>query len=289
MSVEQRSPANDHARDYQRVAQAIRYLDEHRNDRPALGELAEHVGLSAHHFQRMFRRWCGLSPKQFLGYLTVEDAKPLLADGWPVLEVSDTLGLSGPARLHDAFVSVDAVTPGDFKRRGEGLELRYGFHPSPFGEVLLVHGERGICQLRFTDGEREQAMGDAMQGLEAARLITDPQAGAALAEQVFDEVPGRVLPVQLCGTNFQVKVWSALLATRSGDTLGYGELAGRIGSPGAARAVGSALRMNPIAWLIPCHRVIRRVGGVGGYRWGEDRKRIMLAYEQARRFGEVAA
>jgi AraC family transcriptional regulator, regulatory protein of adaptative response / methylated-DNA-[protein]-cysteine methyltransferase len=278
----------EEGRDYERIADAVRYLGEHRGDHPSLNSVAAHVGLSAHHFQRMFRRWCGLTPKQFLSYLTVEGAKPLLDEQWPVMEVAGAVGLSGPSRLHNLFLSVEAVTPGDYKRRGADLTLRYGEYASRFGRVFMARSERGICGLEFADDDGASALGRARKRWPRAHFVPDDNTGHELVESAFEGQQCDPLPVHLNGTNFQVRVWSALLETAPGDTVGYGQLAGMIGAPKAARAVGTALGANPVGWLIPCHRVIRSVGGVGGYRWGEERKRIMLAFERSRRLGYAA-
>jgi AraC family transcriptional regulator of adaptative response/methylated-DNA-[protein]-cysteine methyltransferase len=275
-------------RDYTRIATAIRYLDQNRQERPDLKQLADHVGLSPHHFQRLFRRWCGLTPKQFLAYLTVEDAKPLLDANWPVMEVSDALGLSGASRLHDTFISIDAMTPGEYKRRGSGMQLRYGTYSSPFGDVLMAHGERGICLMEFVDGDEGAVLERAKRRWPMAELSQDNSEAQNLVDQAFDVGETGNVPVHLNGTNFQVRTWAALLATGRGATVTYGQLARSMGAPKAARAVGTALGSNPVAWLIPCHRVIRSVGGVGGYRWGEERKRIMLAWERSRDMGFAA-
>ena len=275
--------------DYHRVARAIEYLDEKRHERPSLRATADHVGLSPHHFQRMFRRWCGVTPKQFLSYLTVEDAKPLLDQGWPLMEVSDAIGLSGPSRLHDVFLSVEALTPGQYKRRGAGTTIHHGVYESPFGLVFALRNEKGLCGLEFIDDDGALALERAQRRWAGAQFVIDRNEGESFVEAVFsmrsNDAP---VPVHLSGTNFQVRVWAALMDVPPGATVGYGDLARAIGAPRSARAVGAALGANPVGWLIPCHRVIRAVGGVGGYRWGAQRKRLMLAWEKARSVGYAA-
>jgi AraC family transcriptional regulator, regulatory protein of adaptative response / methylated-DNA-[protein]-cysteine methyltransferase len=272
------------ARDYERIARAIEYLRGHAEDQPDLGAAARHVNLSEHHFQRLFTRWAGVSPKRFLQYLTLEHAKSRLAAARGVLDLAGTVGLSGPGRLHDLFVTLEAVTPGEYRAGGTGLDIRYGVHESPFGAALIAITGRGICSLRFVDGP-----GDGAEQLRRdwpeAGLRHDPAATAPVSERLFrplSPAPGRALALLVKGSNFQVKVWRALLELPFGTVATYGEIAGRIGAPGSARAVGTAVGANPIAWLIPCHRVIRESGALGGYLWGAERKAAMLGWEAAR-------
>jgi AraC family transcriptional regulator of adaptative response/methylated-DNA-[protein]-cysteine methyltransferase len=273
--------------DYQRIEMAISYLEANAAGQPSLDDVAGHVGLSAFHFQRLFKRWAGVSPKRFLQYLTVESAKQLLRDSTSVLDTSYEVGLSGPGRLHDLFVSVDAVTPGEFKLEGRELELRYAYHETPFGDCLVAETPRGICHLGFVSEEnRPLALADLQEHWRQARLIADPQAGQIVMQQVFP--PGKKtrpdqVRILLKGTNFQLKVWEALLKIPEGTAVSYGDLAARIGRPGAYRAVGTAAGHNPVAYLIPCHRVLRSSGEVGGYRWGTARKKAMLGYEALQR------
>ena len=269
--------------DYRRVERAIRFLEAHAAEQPSLGAVAEHLGLSPYHFQRLFRRWAGVSPKRFLQHLTVQAAKRHLRDSASVLEATFAAGLSSPGRLHDLFVSVEAVTPGQFKGRGAGLVLRYGVHPTPFGACLLALSERGICALWFVEEAGEGAAVEALQReWPDARLSEDRDATGEAVTRIFHR-PWRVeegrLPLFLRGTNFQLKVWQALLQIPEGAVVSYGTLAGALGVPAAARAVGSAVGKNPIAYLIPCHRVLRGSGEVGGYRWDTMRKKALLARE----------
>ncbi len=269
--------------DYQRIEEAIRFLEKHAVEQPSLDAVADYVGLSPCHFQRLFKRWAGVSPKRFLQYLTVEHARQLLRDSASVLDASYEVGLSGPGRLHDLFVSVDAVTPGEFKSAGVNLELGYAFHDTPFGTCLVAESRRGICHLGFVAGaNRTQALAELRRNWPEASLAEHCEAGRLAIRQAFSpaacagQPPIRVL---LKGTNFQVKVWEALLKIPEGVAVSYGALAEAVGRPGAGRAVGTAVGRNPIAYLIPCHRVLRSNGAVGGYRWGTARKKAILGYE----------
>lgn len=271
--------------DYRRIAQAINYLEEHAAEQPSLDEVAEHIGLSPWHFQRLFKSWAGVSPKRFLQYLTVENAKRLLRESGSVLDVALDVGLSGPGRLHDLFVSVEAMTPGEFKYLGKDLQVSYGFHATPFGECLLAVTSRGICSLAFVEEEnRADALRELLETWQAAALIENPAAGEGIISQIFHQGGGQgraPIKVLLRGTNFQIKVWQALLRIPEGTVVTYSALAGAVGHPGGQRAVGSAVGRNPIACLIPCHRVLRTSGEIGGYRWGLTRKRAILAREAA--------
>jgi len=272
--------------DYLRVEQAILYLEKHHTRQPGLEEIAASVGLSEFHFQRLFTRWVGISPKRFLQYLTKENAKGLLDKSENLLDVTHHTGLSSLGRLHDLFVTAEAVSPGEYKSRGSGLTIRYGLHPTPLGKCLIGITERGICHLGFV----QTGEGDAIDNLAAdwreARMIEDQKATAPLVEPIFDlSQRGRSeLRLHLRGTNFQLKVWEALLGIPAGSVTTYETIAERIGKPGALRAVGSAVGHNPVAVLIPCHRVIRKVGDFGNYRYGAPRKKALLARE----FAQVA-
>lgn len=272
------------ARDYRRVETAIRFLEAHAHEQPSLGVVARAVGLSDFHFQRLFRRWAGVSPKRFLQHLTVARAKEALRDGHSALGAAYEAGLSGPGRLHDLFVAVEAVTPGEFKQRGQDLTIRYGFQPSPFGESFLAVTQRGICALEFvSDAARESVVRRLRAAWPAATLREDRGAAAASAERAFAPVTRRhdPLPLLLRGTNFQLQVWQALLRVPPGALVTYGGIAQAIGRPGSERAVGRALGQNPIAYLIPCHRVIRSTGAFGGYHWGAERKLAIVGRELA--------
>ncbi len=270
--------------DYRRIEEAIHFLDRHFPAQPSLEAVARNAGLSPWHFQRMFRRWAGISPKRFLQFLTLDYAKRALAQSRSVLDAAYATGLSSPSRLHDLFVAADAVTPGEFKRRGAGLEIRYGFHPSPFGECLLARTGRGICALFFVlDGDRQKTLEELRRRWPDASLVEDPRSTGLLARQVFAASGrGRQVRLDVRGTNFQLKVWQALLEIPPGAVAPYERVAERVGKPRASRAVGTAVGQNPVAFLIPCHRVIRKVGAVGKYHGGVTRKRAMLAWEAGR-------
>jgi AraC family transcriptional regulator of adaptative response/methylated-DNA-[protein]-cysteine methyltransferase len=269
--------------DYRRIERAIRFLEEHTNDQPALDEVARYIGLSPFHCQRLFKRWAGVSPKKFLQFLTIGYAKRLLRNSASVLDTAYQVGLSGPGRLHDLFVSVEAVTPGEFKSLGAALVIRYGFHMTPFGECLVAETERGICSLEFIDTlERTEATAGLRSNWQEACIIEDENAGKSAINRIFSgDATGVAGDVKLLlrGTNFQLKVWEALLRIPEGAVVTYGDLADTIGSPGSHRAIGNAVSHNPIACLIPCHRVIRSTGDPGGYKWGVPRKKAMLARE----------
>lgn len=267
--------------DYKRVEEAIRYLADRFSDQPGLGEVAEHVHLSPFHFQRLFKRWAGTTPKRFLQFLTVEYAKRRLEESGSVLDASLEAGLSGPGRLHDHFVAIEAMTPGEYKRGGKGLRIGYGFHNSPFGECLLAATSRGVCSLSFVDENRELALSGLQKRWPAAVWEESPAQTEPLAGTIFgDEAP---VVLHLKGTNFQLNVWRALLSIPEGHLVSYADLARAVGRPRAARAVAGAVAANPVGYLIPCHRVIRQIGALGGYRWGETRKRALIGWEAARR------
>jgi AraC family transcriptional regulator of adaptative response/methylated-DNA-[protein]-cysteine methyltransferase len=247
--------------------------------------------MSPFHFQRTFKRWTGISPKRFEQYLTLGDAKRRLDLDTSLLEAAYGVGLSGPSRLHDLFVACEAVTPGDFKARGRGLRIRYAIHDSPFGRAVLGTTERGICHLSFVvDGDEAEAIAAFGQDWPEAERVLDPAGTAATAERAFrfalgDEAEAPRLLLR--GTNFEIKVWEALLRIPSGSVASYQQVAAAIGDPAAVRAVGRAVGANPISLLIPCHRVILKSGAVHAYRWGVERKKVLLALERARR--EAAA
>jgi AraC family transcriptional regulator of adaptative response/methylated-DNA-[protein]-cysteine methyltransferase len=269
--------------DYLRIEQAIRYLEANYQRQPDLAEIAASVHLSEFHFQRLFTHWVGISPKRYLQFLTKESAKNWLKASASLLEAAYASGLSGPSRLHDLFVTCEAVTPGEFKHKGEGLQITYGIHPSPFGECLLAVTGRGICSLMFVPGkDREAALATFRHDWQQAELSEDPARTRPLLEQVFSSPSEKPLPLHLLGTNFQMKVWEALLRIPAGALTTYTAVAQSIGRPTAARAVSNAVAHNPIAYIIPCHRVIRESGEMGGYRYGIPRKRAMLEWETAR-------
>jgi AraC family transcriptional regulator of adaptative response/methylated-DNA-[protein]-cysteine methyltransferase len=269
--------------DYARVEKAIRFLDAERAAAPSLARVAQHVGLSETHFQKLFTRWAGISPKRFVQHRTAEVVKQLLRERRPILEVSYEAGLSGPGRLHDLLVNAEAVTPGEYSRAGLGVTVRYGFHATPFGECLIAVTPRGICHLAFVAPISRKASLERLQKeWPMSDLVPDQGATRAAAARAFPppgSAPVPALAIHVKGTNFQLKVWRALLEVPVGSVTTYGDLAAAIGDAKAARAVGSAVGANPVSYLIPCHRVIRASGDLGGYAWGPDRKRVMLALE----------
>ncbi|MCI0697300.1 bifunctional helix-turn-helix domain-containing protein/methylated-DNA--[protein]-cysteine S-methyltransferase [candidate division KSB1 bacterium] len=279
--------------DYQRIEQAIIALEKNFRRQPSLDQIAKSMALSEYHFQRLFSRWVGISPKRFIQFLTKEYAKELIESSPNLLDVAYESGLSGTGRLHELFVTCEAVTPGEFKNKGEGLQIFYGFHPTPFGHCLLAVTDRGICHLSFVqEGERTQAIKSLQKRWENARITVAPNKTRALVEQIFNPIKNgkpRPLHLFLAGTNFQIKVWEALLKIPAGAVASYEDIAARIGMPNASRAVGNAVAQNPVAYIIPCHRVVRKLGEFGNYRWGAARKKAMLGWEAAKKnhAGEV--
>lgn len=272
------------SRDYERIGRAIAYLRRHAGDQPDLAAVARHVNLSEHHFQRLFTRWAGVSPKRFVQYLTLEHAKARLTRSGSVLDLAGTVGLSGPGRLHDLFVTLEAMSPGEYRAGGAGLSIRYGVHGSPFGPALIALTARGICGLHFV-GEADDGTARLRKDWPGAELRQDDAGTSAIAGSLFEPLAssaGRPLALIVKGSNFQVKVWRALLEVPFGTITSYRQIAARLGAAGSSRAVGGAVGANPIAWLIPCHRVIRETGLLGGYHWGLDRKAAMLGWEAAR-------
>jgi len=275
--------------DYRKVEQAIHYLDDHFLDQPDLEDLAAQVGLSPWHFQRLFSRWVGISPKRFLQFLTVDYARDLLERSTPVLDTAFEAGLSGPSRLHDLFVVTEAVTPGEVRKRREGVTIRHGVHASPFGPCSLAMTDRGVCSLTFGPADAHDdawALAILEKRWPRADLIADPAATRRTVEQVFDPgSTGEAIRLHLRGTNFQIRVWEALLRMPAATVTSYQDLARRSGNAAAVRATASAVANNPVAFVIPCHRVIRKTGPFHNYAWGAERKQAMLGWEQAR-YGE---
>lgn len=272
--------------DYARIEQAILYLDAHAREQPSLDDVAAHVGLSPFHFQRLFTRWAGISPKRFLQVHTLSSARRLLAERRSVLDTSFAVGLSGGGRLHELFVTLTAMTPGEFKLGGEGLTVHHGVHVTPFGACLIAVCERGICGLHFLTGASEaEALAELRAQWPNATFVESERETAPWVERIFPEVAPRErtpLSVLVKGTPFQVQVWQALLRVAPGEVATYEDLARAIGKPKAVRAVGTAVGGNSVALLIPCHRVLRKTGVFGDYRWGPARKQVMLAWESLR-------
>lgn len=274
------------ADDYDRIEQAIRYLEGRHREQPSLDDIAEHVGLSPSHFQRLFQRWAGISPKRFLQFLTLEDAKQRLQGSASVLDAMFDTGLSSPSRLHDLFVTLDTVTPGEYKSGGSELKIFYGFHATPFGEAFFALTERGICALEFVVDDNHDSVVEGFIGRwSRATVKRDQRATEPLVERIFGNVTAQQrqpLSVFVRGTNFQVRVWEALLRIPVGAVTTYGALARHLGNDRASRAVGAAVGQNEIGYLIPCHRAIQSSGIAHRYRWGTARKKAMLGWEAAR-------
>jgi len=267
---------------YRLMERAIRYIESNVGQQPELDEIAAAIGLSEFHFQRIFKSWTGISPKRFMQFLTKEHAKELLNKSENLLDTTHQIGLSSLGRLHDLFVTTEAVTPGEYKSGGTGLTIHYGIHPTPFGKCLIATTERGICNLGFVDSGEGQAIDNLVANWKQARMIEDFRSTAPLVTRIFSDLePGSALKIHLRGTNFQLKVWEALLSIPTGAVTTYEHIAVQIGKPMASRAVGTAVGHNPIAYLIPCHRVIRKSGEFGNYLYGSARKKVILAKEFA--------
>lgn len=283
--------------DYDRIERAIAYFDERFQEQPTIPEVARHVGLSESHFHRLFHHWAGITPKRFLEYVTAAHARRMLEESATVLETAWESGLSGPSRLHDLFITLEGVTPGQIQRRGEGLAMRYGFHHSPFGECLVAETERGVTALTFVpEGGRDHALEELALQWPEADLERDQAATGKTLERILAGMHGRAdgaggdrVRLLVRGTNFQVRVWEALLRIPPGCVTSYEQVASWTGKPRAVRAVGNAVGANPIPLLIPCHRVIRKTGAFGNYGGGPLRKRAILAWEAAHRDDQLAA
>lgn len=278
-------------KEYEWVAQAIQFIESNFNRQPGLSEVAASVGLSEYHFQRLFTHWAGISPKRFLQYLTKEHAKKMLEESANLLETTYASGLSGPGRLHDLFVVTEAVTPGEYKLRGRGLQICYDFYPSPFGECLIATTQRGICYLAFVDQrDYAKALQEVIWRWPNANIEQGRQFDLKRIESLFGDIRRKSdeqIFLHLRGTNFQLKVWEALMAIPSGKVITYQNLASAVGRPDSARAVGNAVGQNPVPLLIPCHRVIRKLGEFGNYRYGSIRKKALLGWEVAQMEVEV--
>ncbi|MFM5304138.1 bifunctional transcriptional activator/DNA repair enzyme AdaA [Aeromonas caviae] len=271
--------------DYARIADAIRFIASQVALQPTLDEIAAHVHLSPFHFQRLFSRWAGVTPKRYLQVLTLERAKALLQESRPLLEVADTLGLSSGSRLYDHFVQLEAVTPGEYKQRGAGLIIDHGVHDTPFGQAFVALTPRGVCNFSFLDDQAPQTPLAALaQRWPAAELREAPSRTQGVIHTMFDgsKTPDRPISLHVSGTNFQISVWRALLQIPPARVVSYTQVASAVGNPKAARAVGLAVGANPVALMIPCHRVIQQNGKLGGYHWGETRKQAIHAWEAAR-------
>jgi len=274
---------DDAASDYKVVRQTLERITGTWQDQPALEELAREVGLQPIQLQRVFSRWAGLTPKQFIQAITLDHAKSLLRESASVLDTSLEVGLSGPARLHDLFVTHEAMTPGDYRSRGAGVTIRYGFHACPFGQVLLMITDRGLAGLAFADpGDEDKALSDMTNRWPAAHFEQDQDATKSYASRIFDpdcwqeDTP---LNIVMIGTDFEIRVWQTLLKIPMGKATTYSDIARSLGKPKAARAVGTAVGKNPISFVVPCHRVLGSSGNLCGYHWGLTRKRAILGWE----------
>ncbi len=269
--------------DYEIVRRCIEKISLDYRDQPSLETLAEEVGDTPTGLQKLFTRWAGLSPKAFLQAVTLDHARRLLDDGMPLLEASYEVGMSGPGRLHDLFVTHEAMSPGDYKTRGAGLTIRYGFHLSPFGVALIMVTDRGLAGIAFNDaGNERAAFADMSSRWPNATYVEDMAATAPYAAHVFDPAKWRAdqpLRVVMIGTDFQVRVWEALLRIPMGKARSYSSIAAEIGSPSASRAVGAAIGANPLSFVVPCHRAVSKSGALTGYHWGLTRKRAILGWE----------
>ena len=272
------------AADYATVRRALEFVTKRWRDQPSVDAIADHVGLSASHLQYVFKRWAGLTPKAFLQAITIERARELLRDSATVLDASFEVGLSGPGRLHDLFVTHERLTPGDYRR--DDLVLRYGFHVSPFGEAIVVAAPRGLAGLGFVDEEnRESALADMRRRWPRAAFVPDEAGTAALAQRAFEPGlwrPDAPLRIVMIGSDFEVRVWETLLRVPFGRATTYGDIAAHLGKPTAARAVGAAVGRNPISFVVPCHRVLGRSGALTGYHWGLERKQAIIGWEAGR-------
>jgi AraC family transcriptional regulator of adaptative response/methylated-DNA-[protein]-cysteine methyltransferase len=280
------APLTSAAADYAVVRRALAFLTEHWRDQPEVEAVAEAAGVTASDLHHLFRRWAGITPKAFLQAITLDHARRLLRDSASVLDATFEVGLSGPGRLHDLFVTHEAMSPGEWKSGGAGLAVAYGFHPSPFGTALVMATERGIAGLAFADpGEEQAALADMCSRWPQAKFQEDAGRTAALAQRVFDSAQWRAdrpLRVVLIGTDFEVRVWETLLRIPMGRAVTYSSIAEKICAPKAARAVGAAVGKNPISFVVPCHRALGKNGDLTGYHWGLTRKRAMLGWEAAK-------
>jgi AraC family transcriptional regulator of adaptative response/methylated-DNA-[protein]-cysteine methyltransferase len=269
--------------DYERIEKAIQFLSENFHSQPSLKEIAAKIHVSEYHFQRLFSRWVGISPKRFLQFLTKEYAKTLLEKSINLLDVTYESGLTSPGRLHDLFVTCEAVTPGEYKAKGEGLEIAYGYHATPFGECLLAKTDRGICGLSFVQNDdRQPVFASLAHRWQNASLIENPDVTRPLIKRIFnpsEQKDSTTLHLILSGTNFQIKVWEALIKIPMGAVVSYEDVAAHIGMPKASRAVGNAVGNNPVSFVIPCHRVIRKTAEYGNYGGGVARKLMILGWE----------
>jgi AraC family transcriptional regulator of adaptative response/methylated-DNA-[protein]-cysteine methyltransferase len=269
------------SREFARMTRAIEFIEREYQRQPRLAEIAKHVGLSEFHFNRLFRRWTGLTPKQYLAEVTGRAAGTALREEPSVLDAAHSVGLSGGGRLHDLTVTLEAMTPGEIRAGGEGVRIRYGMADTPFGSAFVAETSRGLCRLAFIDGSSDAELKTLRASWPKADFVRDDARAKTLVDTIWSHRTA-TLPLAVCGTNFQVQVWRALLELDAGETVTYGALARKLGLADGARAVGNAVGANPIAWVIPCHRVLRAGGQLGGYRWGTARKQMIRRWEERR-------
>jgi AraC family transcriptional regulator of adaptative response/methylated-DNA-[protein]-cysteine methyltransferase len=270
------------SREFARMTRAIEYIEREYQSQPKLAQIAKAVGLSEFHFNRLFRRWTGLTPKQYLAEVTSRAARTALQSEPSVLDAAHSVGLSGGGRLHDLTVTLNAMTPGEIRAAGEGVTIRHGVANTPFGTAFIAETPRGICRLAFIDGVTDRGeLASLRSAWPKATFVRDDARATTLVDLIWGHEPATV-PLAVCGTNFQVQVWRALLELDAGETVTYSALARRLGQPKGARAVGNAVGANPVAWVIPCHRVLREGGKPGGYRWGVARKQMINRWEERR-------
>ena len=274
---------NTPSRDYEMVRRSLAFLTENWREQPSLEQLADRSGVSPHHLQRLFTRWAGLSPKAFLQAITIDHARELLRDSASVLDTAYEVGLSGPGRLHDLFVTHEGMTPGLYKAKGKGLTIHHGFHECPFGLALVMVTDMGLCGLAFADqGEQRAALADMMARWPEADYVEDRAVTTPYAARIFEPgnwMPGQPLRIVFIGSDFEIRVWETLLRIPLGKASTYSDIAAHVGKPTAARAVGTAVGKNPISFVVPCHRVLGKSGGLCGYHWGLTRKRAILGWE----------
>jgi len=267
-------------RQYDLISEAIKWMVEHQAEQPDLDTLSSAMGVSPHHLQRTFQNWAGVSPKQFLKSLTRKAALERLEQGLSVFDTALEAGLSGPGRLHDLLISTDALTPGEIRKRGDGVRLEYGFGDTLFGNALVAWTDRGISFLGFCQEKgAAHTLDELCKQWSNAKFVENSSAAQALLDNIFHDSRDKPVAIWLRGSPFQLKVWEALLEIPEGTHATYGQLARRVGNPGAARAIGTAVGSNPLSFIIPCHRVIRQMGELGGYRWGELTKMAIIGYE----------
>lgn len=274
----------DHPSDYDAVRRTVEFITDTWRDQPSLETMADHVGMEPTRLQKLFKRWCGLTPKAFVQAITLDTARDLLRDSASVLDTTYEVGLSGPGRLHDLFVTHEAMSPGEYRSRGAGIDISWGFHACPFGEALVMVTPRGLAGIAFANGpeERAEVLADMTARWPQANFHEDTSATGAYARRIFDPDlwrPDDPLRVVFIGTDFEIRVWETLLRIPFAKATTYSDIAERLGKPTAARAVGTAVGRNPISFVVPCHRVLGKSGGLCGYHWGLTRKRAILGWE----------